>query len=130
MGSEVEFLGKINDPEKLKEYYQHAIVSVSFGQAGLAVLQSLGYGVPFLTKLNAISGGEKSNIKNNVNSVFCEDNQRSLEQSLVKLCTDIDYSRALGKAAFDHYSEYCTIENMTQGFLDAIEGTRLAKIDK
>lgn len=130
LGSEVEFLGKINDPEALKEYYQQAIVSVSFGQAGLAVLQSLGYGVPFLTKHNAISGGEKSNIKNNVNSVFCEDSQQSLEQSLVKLCTDIDYARALGEAAFDYYSQYCTIENMTQGFLDAMEGTRLTKVDK
>ena len=129
LGPEVEFIGKINDPEQLKPYYQEAIVSVSFGQAGLSVLQSLGYGVPFLTKHNAISGGEKSNIKNNVNSVFCDDNQQSLEASLIKLCNDIDYARALGEAAFHYYSRYCTIENMTQGFLDAMEGTRLTEVD-
>ena len=115
LGPEVEFIGKINDPEKLKPYYQEAIVSVSFGQAGLSVLQSLGYGVPFLTKHNAISGGEKTNIKNNLNSVFCDDNQQSLEASLIKLCNDIDYSRSLGEAAFNYYSQYCTVENMTQG---------------
>lgn len=130
LDTEVEFIGKINDPEKLKPFFQEAIVSVSFGQAGLSVLQSLGYGVPFLTKYNAISGGEKSNIKHNANSMFCDDNQRSLEESLIKLCNDIDYSKKLGEAAFKYYSEYCTIENMTQGFLDAIEGTRLARVDK
>jgi len=129
MKSRISFEGKITDPEKLKEYYEEAIVSVSFGQAGLSVLQALGFGVPFLTKENAISGGEKSNIKHDLNSIFCEDSQGSLENHLVKLCNDIDFARELGKNAYEYYSEYCTIENMAQGFIDAIENTRLAHID-
>lgn len=126
----VSFKGKINDAEKLKQYYSKAIASVSFGQAGLSVLQSLGFGVPFITKQNAISGGEKSNIKHNINSILCEDNQESLEETLIYLCNNINISRELGENAFKYYSEYCTIENMVQGFRDAIEGTRLACVDE
>lgn len=129
--SERVFLkGAITNPKDLELYYQKAIVSVSFGQAGLSVLQAIGFGVPFLTKKNAISGGEKFNIKNGVNGIFCKDDIKSLEQSLVKLCTNMDYSRNLGKNAYQYYSDYCTIENMAQGFIDAIEGTNLANIDK
>lgn len=126
----VNFVGKVVDTNKLKNYYKEAIVSVSYGQAGLSVLQSLGYGVPFLTKINAISGGEKSNIKNRINSIFCEDNISSLEKSLLKLCNNIEFARKLGKNAYNYYSKYCTIENMCLGFLDAIEDTHLAKVDK
>jgi len=126
----VQFLGRINDTNILKNYYKEAIVSVSFGQAGLSVLQSMGYGVPFLTKINAISGGEKSNIKTGYNSVFCNDSQKSLEDSLIKLCNNIESSRELGKCAYNYYEKFCTIQNMTQGFIDAIEGQNLAKVDR
>ena len=125
----VIFVGKVNDTNILKNYYKESIVSVSFGQAGLSVLQSLGYGVPFLTKHNAISGGEKTNIKNNINSIFCEDNIESLEKQLVYLCNNIVDARKLGENAYNYYSEFCTIENMAQGFIDAIENTRYAKVD-
>lgn len=46
--------GQINNTDNLVKYYKNAICSVSYGQAGLAVLQSMGYGVPFITKENAI----------------------------------------------------------------------------
>lgn len=126
----VQLLGRINDIKVLKKYYKEAIVSVSFGQAGLSVLQSMGYGVPFLTKINAISGGEKSNIKAGVNSIFCNDSQGSLEFYLVNLCNNIERSRELGSCAYDYYEKYCTIQNMAQGFIDAIEGQNLSKVDK
>jgi len=126
--SRVKFYGRIEDVNKLKDFYKRAIVSVSFGQSGLSVLQSLGYGVPFLTKKNSVSGGEKTNIINDFNGIFCEDNQKSLETSLIKLCLDIEFSKKLGKNAFDYYTKYCTIENMTQGFIDAIEKTNKTKI--
>ena len=44
--------GKITDNSNLAEEYNKAIISVSLGQAGLSVLQSFGFGVPFLTKNN------------------------------------------------------------------------------
>ena len=130
LNNNVEFLGKINDMNKSKEYYKEAIVSVSFGQAGLSVLQSFGYGVPYLTKKNAISGGEISNIKTEYNGILCEDNPISLSEKLVFLCNNIDYARKLGKNAYDYYSKFCTIDNMVRGFKDAIENTKFAIIDE
>jgi len=126
----VFFKGKITNVDELREYYKKAIVSVSFGQAGLSVLQTLGFGVPFLTKRNAISGGEKTNMKHNINGMFCDDNIESLESNLKYLCNNINYARNLGKNAYQYYSDYCTIENMVQGFLDAINNTRIANVDE
>lgn len=130
LNERVEFTGRIEDPTVLKDYYKESILSVSYGQAGLSVLQSFGYGVPFLTKINAISGGEKTNIRNKENSLFCEDNITSLENSLISTCNDIDNARLMGKRAYEYYSKYCTIENMCQGFIDAIENTNLSNVNK
>ena len=115
------FLGKITDNNKLIEFYKKAIVSVSYGQAGLTVLQSFGFGVPFITKINAISGGEKTNIKHGENGLFCEDNILSLKENLLKVCTNIKYAKLLGRNAYNYYGNYCTIENMAKGFINAIE---------
>ncbi len=120
MNDKVHFLGKING-NKLVDFYREAIVSVSFGQAGLSVLQSMGYGVPFLTKKNAISGGEKTNIINGINGVFCEDTVDSLQEKLLELCSDINYAKSLGKNAYDYYSNFCTIEHMARGIIEAIK---------
>lgn len=125
----VEFIGKITETKILKNYYKSAIVSVSFGQAGLSVLQSLGYGVPFLTKKNAISGGEIFNVKHGVSGILCEDSIDSLDIELSMLCNNIAYARKLGEQAWYYYGHYCTMENMAQGFIDAIEGTNIANID-
>jgi len=125
----VLFIGKITDVSKLRDYYRQAIFSVSYGQAGLTVLQSLGYGVPFVTKINAISGGEKSNIQHNQNGYFCEASISSLASYIVRLCNNLDLARSLGRNAHNYYQDYCTMSNMNQGFLDAIENTRYANVD-
>lgn len=125
----VEFIGQINDTSKLNEYYYDSFISISFGQAGLSVLQSLGFGVPFLTKKNAISGGEITNIKNNVNGFLCDDNIQSLQKYLIYIGNNHNELLKMGENAYNYYSEYCTIENYALGFKDAIEGTRNAKID-
>jgi len=64
----VQFIGMNNDSKILAKYNKEAITSISFGQAGLAVSQSLGNGVPLITKSNGISGDEKSHLSNFFNS--------------------------------------------------------------
>ena len=117
----VLFKGKITDTDALKNYYKLAIASVSFGQAGLSVLQSLGYGVPFITKKNAVSGGEIFNIVDTHNGILCEDSIISLEDSLKEVCNNIEKSKLMGEKAYIYYNQYCTIQNMVQGFVNAIE---------
>lgn len=130
IGDRVEIIGAINNNELLRDYYRRAIASVSFGQAGLSVLQSLGYGVPFITKKNAISGGEITNIKHLKNGILCEDSTDDLAIYLTKVCNDLAFARELGLNAFNYYKLYCSMDNMAQGFIDAIEGSRLARVDE
>lgn len=117
----VSMKGKITSHQDLIEYYKKALVNVSFGQAGLSVLQSFGFGVPFITKINAISGGEKTNIIHGHNGYFCEDNEESLVHLLQTLSNNQNLARKLGKNAYEYYTKKCTIRNMANGFINAIE---------
>ncbi len=117
----VLFKGALNDNKELIKFYKRSIVSVSYGQAGLSVLQSMGFGVPFITKINAISGGEKTNIIQGYNGYLCEDNIGSLVDLLQTLSNDESLSRQLGENAYMYYTEKCTIKNMANGFINAIE---------
>lgn len=116
----VTLTGRIEDPLKLEKYYKEAIASVSFGQAGLAVLQSMAFGVPFVTARNAISGGEITNIVQGLNGILCEDNAESLEKCLVELASNTDRARELGRNASEHYMKCATIDNMVRCFLVAM----------
>lgn len=119
--------GKIISSIELVEYYKKALVNVSYGQAGLSVLQSFGYGVPFITKINAISGGEKTNIINGYNGYLCEDNEDSLGSLLRMLSNDQNLARKLGMNAYKYYTEKCTIRAMAKGFINAIESNLILK---
>jgi len=112
--------GKIEDPKLLEGYYARAIASVSFGQAGLAVLQSMAFGVPFITKREAVSGGEKFNIEDRINGLFCSENIDSLINAMSRLVKDPDYARQLGSNAFQYYREKASITSMVNGFRSAL----------
>lgn len=114
-------IDETTDSDVLKFYYRHSIAAVSFGQAGLAVQQSMAFGVPFITKINAISGGEKDNIIHSHNGLICEDTEQSLYETLSLLVDDVIYSRYLGMNAYNYYSKYCSMNNMISKFSKLIE---------
>ena len=118
LSKRILFPGRINNTADLESYYSNAIISVSYGQAGLSVLQSFGYGVPFMTIKNAISGGEISNIINNYNGYRCA-TENDFENCLVKVCNDKDLINNLRKNSFDYYNKECSIDNMVEGFVQA-----------
>jgi glycosyltransferase involved in cell wall biosynthesis len=121
LGGAVKILPKIEDPKLLKEYYREAIASVSFGQAGLAVLQSMAFGVPFVTKKNAISGGEINNIVSGENGILCEDSVDALEEAMSSLVLDQELARRLGAGAHSYYVNHASMDGMVSGFLQAID---------
>lgn len=121
---QVILTGAIEDHAQLRKFYSRALASVSFGQAGLAVLQSMAYGVPFMTKLSAISGGEKDNIINGHNGILCEDDEDSLAKEMLRLVQDHDYCRRLGKNAYEHYRDHASLEGMVAGFQASLAYTR------
>ncbi len=112
--------GKIEDSAILEGYYARALASVSFGQAGLAVLQSMAFGVPFVTKRSAISGGEKYNIIDNYNGIFCNDEPRSLEDVMIRLVKNEEIARTMGANAYTYYREQASVDGMVEGFRSAL----------
>ncbi len=124
----VQLFKQINDNIILRRFYDLAIVSVSLSQAGLSVLQSMGYGVPFFTIKGSISGGETYNIINDVNGILVDDDDTSIMKSLIEITTNKLKAAELGRAAYEHYKNYATIEKYAQSFFDVIEGTDNAVI--
>ena len=58
-----------------------------------------------------------------------ENSEKSLQENLLKVLSNTKFAKEMGENAYNYYSEYCTMKNMTQGFIDAIENTREAKVD-
>lgn len=128
LGSRVKMLGAVNDAAALAPIYASALVAVSLSQAGLSVLQSMGFGVPFMTVRGSISGGETLNIQEGVTGFMVDDDDAAIADALFRCIGDRQRSAVMGEAAREHYLRYATIENYAQGFYDALEGTRKAQI--
>lgn len=117
----ITFHSHTNDEMRITDIYKSAICHVSYGQAGLSVLQSFGYGVPFITTKTAITGGELNNIADGFNGFILDDNESSLDQILIDLCNSPEFVEKLGHNAFEYYNQRCTMDNMVKGFIDAVE---------
>ena len=116
---DVELCGPIYEEEALKEYFLAATICVSPKQAGLSVLKSLGYGVPFVTRTNAITGGEKSNIINGKNGIFY-DSVEELAEIIKTTALEPEKFREMSKNAREYYLNNASPEKMARGVLDAI----------
>ena len=117
----IEFHPGTTDATQIADYYSRAIAAFSIGQAGLSVLQSLGYGVAFITVKDAISGGEIENLADGYNSMLCEPVSDAIERVFEKVCVDHKFARTLGENARSYYTKFATIETMAEGFRGAIE---------
>jgi glycosyltransferase involved in cell wall biosynthesis len=115
----IKLYGKITNSRDLSKIYKSAFCSVSYGQAGLSVLQSLGFGVPFICPNDAISGGEIYNIKSGHNG-FLTVSDDDFKNKIIEICNNEDYAIKLGKNAFNYYTSECTIKNMSQKFFEII----------
>lgn len=116
----VIFHGAIYDEKEIAKIFQQSLLCFSPTQAGLSVPKSMGYGVPFVTRKDAITGGEIYHISNNVNGVMYES-----DDDLPNIMTDAIKNRQkyieMGKKAMDYYYNNATIKHMAQGAIDAIE---------
>lgn len=111
----VRFLGRISTPEEKQIYFKQAIASISPKQAGLSVLESFSYGVPFIAYEKAISGGEHLNIKNGENG-YLVDSQKELTTRMQKLYQDRALAKKLGSSAFRYYKDKRQMKHMVEVF--------------
>lgn len=116
----VSFKGAIYDENILMEYYSQALISVSPNQAGLSVSKSMGYGVPYATRRDAITGGEIYHITDGVNG-FMYENDDDLLEILLDASDNPSKYVEMGRRAKDYYDNHATIQHMAQGAMDAIE---------
>ena len=114
----VIFHGHIDSYEDLIPLYRRSYASISYGQAGLAVLQSIGFGTPFITK-NAITGGEINNIVHGKNGFLVNDEREAVNE-MIRLVDDAEHQLEMKEYCFSYYKENCSIESMGKTFRDIL----------
>jgi len=120
LSNNIQLIGAIYDQNKLKNYYTDAIACISPGQAGLTLLNSMAYGVPFVTTSNAITGGEIFNIKNNVNGIIYQGSIERLAEIIEELSKNKSKVLAMAENAQNYYFTKRTMPIMVKGLVDAI----------
>jgi len=116
----VEMLGAIYDEEVLKDIFLKSILCISPKQAGLSVQKSLGYGVPFVTRPDAITGGERFDVINNENGYYYNTID-GLANILINAVKNPSIIERMSKNARNYYLRNASPEKMAQGALDAID---------
>lgn len=111
----------IYDSILLQSIFLDAICCISPGQAGLSVLSSLAYGVPFITSKNAITGGEIFNIINNFNGVLYNGSVAELSNIITELSINENKVLILSKNAQKYFYENTTIDHMVSGLSESIK---------
>lgn len=120
LNSKITLTGAIFDQNRLKGYYQDAIACLSPGQAGLTVLNSMAYGVPFVTTENAITGGEIFNITNGVNGITYNEDSSNLADIILELSSNHQKTYKLSTNAQDYYFSNRTMDIMVDGIKNAV----------
>lgn len=112
--------GAIYDRKKKSEFFARSIACISPQQAGLSVLESMGYGTTFITTRDAITGGEIFNIENGKTGVLMDD-VSELKDILLDIAINKNKYLEIGKHAFEHYNKCRKPEDMAKGLADAVE---------
>lgn len=116
----IKFIGPVYSDEVKQKYFEKAVCSISPKQAGLSVLESFSYGVPFICFEDAISGGEHLNIKNDVNG-YLVNSEDELTAKLMLFTDKSNLSKDLGRSAYEFYRDKRSMAVMVDEFDKAIQ---------
>ncbi|ARR45713.1 hypothetical protein CAY59_15950 [Vibrio campbellii] len=123
----IDLVGPIYNNLDLKPYFDRAILSISPTQAGLSVLTSMSFGVPFVTCTNAITGGEILNIKNGENGVLMKD-VSDISNVLLDAHKNRGYFLDMGMAAYNFYSKERNSRVMSDAVVKCINDLSSKKV--
>lgn len=118
--SDVNFIGPVYDEKALANYFKTALLCISPSQGGLSCPKSMGYGVPFVTRKDAITGGEIYHMTPGVNGILYE-NDSELTGILSDAITNKERYLKMGEAAKEYYYNNATPCHMAKGAIEAIE---------
>lgn len=119
MDRQVIFHHPIYDESRLAPLFQRSILCISPHQAGLSVLKSFAYGTAFVTRRDAITGGEIFNIRDGENGVLYDDDI-ALKSILSDAVAHPDKYMDMGRAAHCFYASEASPEAMAGGVLAAV----------
>lgn len=117
--NDIVLCGAVYDESILKDYFLDAKLCISPKQAGLSVPKSLGYGCPFITRPDAITGGERNNIIDGYNGVYYNTTEE-LANILVASVEQNEKYGIIAKNARKYYKECNSPQKMANGALEAI----------
>jgi glycosyltransferase involved in cell wall biosynthesis len=118
----VRFAGHVSSARELRDLYARAIVSVSPGPVGLALIQSLGFGVPMILTRDDRHGPEIEAAVDGVNVVMIEGGSSSdLATAIVSVVRDQEDWRARREAIAAPIRDRYSIERMTDCFARALK---------
>lgn len=115
----VIFTGSMKEDDQKREYFKRAQLCISMKQAGLAILESFSYGVPFVTSRDAITGGERFNIQHKNTGFFVESVQ-DLTDLFHYTQKNREEVKRIGSNAYDFYHQQRSSEKMAGVFDDVI----------
>lgn len=119
LDEKIKLLGPIFDPSLLEEHFRTAYACISPGQAGLSVLTSMGYGTPYITMKEAITGGEIFNIHENDNGILY-DSDDELKNIILDICRNPNKFIVMGLKAREYYLKNRKVKDMVNGLKEAI----------
>lgn len=116
----IRMKGAIYDNAEKAKYFARAYACISPLQAGLSVLESMGYGVPFITIRDAITGGEVFNIHNGIDGVLM-DSVDQLSDVVADIFNNKQKYLDYGIKAKSFYDNNRKPEHMAAGLWSAIQ---------
>lgn len=120
LNNRVLFWGRKESDKEIYPIISKAMVCVSPTQAGLAVLHAMAFGCPFLTAEDAITGGERFYIQNNINGYFYDGSVAELCRRLLWIVKNPEKNLAIANNAYNFYHENCNIENYANSFINVV----------
>lgn len=115
----VHFLGAIYESKAIENCFSRAILCVSPRQAGLSVLTSMAYSVPFVTTKRAYTGGEIFNIVHDVTGLLLE-NETQISDVFCDAAFNRERYAMMGERASELYRRNRTGIKMSEKIYDAI----------